>query len=130
MARTPAQRARIAALNDQARRAFYFFSDMYETIGFGALPHQDRQAARLAVEGYDGFDAASDPDGEHDYGVIFRLDDGRWMSGSEWRKKSLIVVCWKFDYFDQKRIYPSPEPWDSAVTRRKLTIGLEEEMIS
>jgi hypothetical protein len=129
MARTSAQRALMAALNDQARRAFHFFSDVYETAGFGSLPHQDRQAARFAVERYDAFEADTDPDGEHDYGVIFRLADGSWLTGREWRNESLIVVCWKFDYFDQMRINLSLEPWDSAVTRRKLTIALEEEIL-
>jgi hypothetical protein len=129
MARTRAQRALMAALNDQARRAFHFFSDVYETAGFGSLALHDRQAARFAVEAYDAFEAETDPEGEHDCGVIFRLADGRWVTGSEWRYEALIVVCWKFDYFDHKRINPSPEPWDSTVTRRKLTIALEEEIL-
>jgi Protein of unknown function (DUF3768) len=120
---------RIAALNDQARHNFFFFSDFYETAGFGALSIDDRQAARLAIAQYDAFDSETGPFGEHDHGVIFRLADGTWVSGAESRSAAVIVVCWRFDYFDHNRKRPSRAPWDSAVTRRKLTIGLEDELM-
>jgi hypothetical protein len=128
MSRTKAQRRRIAELNDVARRAWYGFAHVYETQGFGALLLDDRQRARLAVEQYDAFDFATDPDGEHDYGRIYRLANGKWVTGAEQRANAVIVVCWKFDYFDRNWKHPSLEPWDTEVTRRKLTLGLEEEM--
>jgi hypothetical protein len=130
MRRTPSQRARIAALNDQARRNFFFFSEVYETLGFGAIPFEDRQRARLAIEQYDAFEKDGDTSAEHDSGTVYLLSDGTWQAGAHFRSDALIIVCWRFDYFDQKRVRQSEAPWDSEITRRKLTIGLEEEFIN
>jgi hypothetical protein len=68
--------------------------------------------ALAAVRAFDAFSADNDPYGEHDFGN-FELDG--------------IKLFWKIDYYDNDLQWGSPDPADSAVTKRVLTILLAAE---
>ena len=101
--------AKIAALNDHARRSF---TDCRVVITQGVqaldnLPHLLDQ-----VRKYNTFTPDNDPYGEHDFGSLRYLGE---------------TVFWKFDYLDVDLTMHSPDPSDPTVTARVLTIMLAEE---
>ena len=61
---------------------------------------------------YDDFCHANDPYEEHDFGS-FEADGA--------------VIFFKIDYFDKDLTYHSPDPSDTSVTERVITIMLAEE---
>lgn len=63
--------ARIARLNDLARRAMGVACAAFATEGFRALPRVDQSRVRELIETFDAFDGDNDPHGEHDFGAIF-----------------------------------------------------------
>ena len=65
-----------------------------------------------AVQSFDDFTDGNDPYHEHDFGS-FEFAGNR--------------IFWKFDYYDQSLTEASPNPADSAITQRVLTIMLAEE---
>lgn len=77
------------------------------TSGLQALRPEFCQRALDAVRDFTAFTEDNDPGGEHDFGN-FLLD------GHE--------LCWKIDYLDLSLMFDSPDPRDSAYTRRLLTI--------
>jgi hypothetical protein len=82
------------------------------TAGIAALPASHIARIRSAVAGFDAFDEAEDPYGEHDFGAV--TVDGE-------------SIFWKIDYYDLDLTMHSPDPTDPAVTARVLTIMLVEE---
>ena len=64
------------------------------------------------VQSFDDFTDGNDPYQEHDFGSF------------EFAGKRIF---WKFDYYDQSMTAASPNPADSAITQRVLTIMLAEE---
>ena len=101
--------AKIAALNDHARRSFTGCRVVI-TQGVQALdnlPHLLDQVRR-----FDAFTPDNDPYGEHDFGSLLHSD---------------ITIFWKIDTYDVDLQMQSPDPTDSAVTARVLTIMLAEE---
>ena len=69
-------------------------------------------AALEAVKAYNAFTSATDPYGEHDFG-IFEIDEE--------------LLAWKIDYYDLSLRFGSQDPADPSRTKRVLTIMLEEE---
>ena len=61
---------------------------------------------------FDDFCHANDPHEEHDFGA-FEVEGNR--------------LFFKIDYFDQNLSMHSPDPADSSVTQRVITIMLAEE---
>ena len=122
------QTARIARLNDLARRAMGFACTAVATVGFRSLPEADQSQVRELIETYDAFDEDSDPHGERDFGCVYQLGDGRWTterprSHDDERER----VFWKFDYYDRDLKFGSEDAANPAITRRVLTIMLADE---
>lgn len=86
--------------------------DVVMTGGLRALGPEFCLRAIEAVRVYDQFTEANDPWGEHDFGT-FEIDGE--------------PLCWKIDYYDTELKFCSPNPSDSALTRRVLTIMLQGE---
>ena len=106
-----ANAAKLAALNDQARRRQAHCRVM---ITQGVLACDPITVAELliAVEDFDAFTPDNDPYGDHDFGAII-------LEG--------ITFFWKMDYWDYDLQMQSPDPSDTSVTIRVLTIMLAEE---
>ena len=122
------QTARIARLNDLARRAMGVACTAVATVGFRSLPASDQSRVRELIETYDAFDEDNDPYGERDFGCVYQLGDGRWMTErprvcDDERER----VFWKLDYYDRAMRFASENAANPAVTRRVLTIMLADE---
>ena len=122
------QAARIASLNDLARRAMGVACTAVATVGFRSLPDADQSRVREMIETYDAFDEFSDPHGERDFGTIYQLCDGRWTTerprlSDDERER----VFWKFDYYDRNLQFGSEDAANLVITRRVLTIMLADE---
>ncbi|SFM11408.1 DUF3768 domain-containing protein, partial [Methylorubrum salsuginis] len=64
------------------------------------------------VAAFDRFDADNDPFGEHDFGALEAAGER---------------VFFKIDYFDRAGRFASPDPADTSVTTRVLTVLLARE---
>ncbi|MEH6758310.1 MAG: DUF3768 domain-containing protein [Parasphingorhabdus sp.] len=122
------QTARIARLNDLARRAMGIACTAVATVGFRSLPEDDQSQVRELIETYDAFTEDNDPHGERDFGTIYQLGDGSWTterprSQDEERER----VFWKLDYYDRDMQFASEDAANPAITRRVLTIMLSDE---
>ena len=100
---------KIAALNDHARRSF---KGCRVVITQGVQTLEGVPSVLDQVRRYSAFTRDNDPYGEHDFGS-FRHDG--------------ITIFWKIDTYDVDLQMQSPDPTDSAVTARVLTIMLAEE---
>ena len=101
--------AKIAALNDHARRSF---TGCRVVITQGVQTLDDVPSVLDQVRRYSTFTPNNDPYGEHDFGSFLHGD---------------ITIFWKIDTYDMDLQMHSPDPTDSAVTTRVLTIMLAEE---
>ena len=82
------------------------------TPGIAALGPEAVTRIVRTIAAYDDFSHANDPHEEHDFGA-FDTDGHR--------------VFFKIDYYDRSLNHHSPDPADSAVTERVITILLAEE---
>jgi Protein of unknown function (DUF3768) len=122
------QTARIARLNDLARRAMGVACTAVATVGFRSLSASNQSSVREFIETYDAFDEDNDPHGERDFGTIYQLGDGRWTTERpRSRDDERERVFWKFDYYDRDLQFGSEDAANPAVTRRVLTIMLADE---
>ena len=102
---------RIRALNDILRRTLSG-GTLVLTAGIIALGRERQQTILDAVAAFDRFDADDDPHGEHDFGAVEAAGER---------------VFWKIDYYDRTGRWASPDPADSSVTHRTLTLMLAGE---
>jgi Protein of unknown function (DUF3768) len=102
---------RIRALNDALRRNL---PNAHAVITTGVAGLGPDAVARIVqtIAAYDDFCQANDPYDEHDFGS-FEADDHR--------------IFFKIDYLDKGGTFHSPDPSDSSVTQRVITIMLAEE---
>ena len=100
---------RACALND-AFRSTFLGGQVVVTAGVKALP--DIAELLRHVREFTEFNSDNDPYKEHDFGMILHRD----------RR-----VLFKIDYFDIDMHEGSPDPADSSVTRRVLTVMLADE---
>ena len=122
------QRARIARLNDVARRAMGVACTAVATVGFRSLPESDQSRVRELIETYDAFDEDNDPHGERDFGCVYQLGDGQWTTERpRVRDDERERVFWKFDYYDRNLRFGSEDAANPTITRRVLTIMLADE---
>ena len=122
------QTARIARLNDLARRAMGVACTAVAAAGFRSLPEADQSHVRELIETYDAFDEDSDPHGERDFGCVYQLGDGRWTTERpRLRADERERVFWKLDYYDHAMRFASDDAANPAVTQRVLTIMLADE---
>jgi hypothetical protein len=108
---TESKTDRIRSLNDAFRRTFVGGAVMI-TAGVEAMPLDQRRSLLQKVRDFTAFDDGNDPHHEHDFGAV---DEG----GERF--------FFKIDYYDLKMEYGSPDPADSAVTTRVLTIMRADE---
>lgn len=101
----------IAALNDLARQTF-LFCRVVLSEGLMTLEEDDLQAVVSLVRSFTDFTKDNDPYGEHDFGMVEHQGE---------------KYFWKFDYYDQKMEFGSPQPSDPSQTTRVLTVFLAEE---
>ncbi|WP_375465566.1 DUF3768 domain-containing protein [uncultured Methylobacterium sp.] len=102
---------RIAKLNDILRRTLSG-STLVLTPGIAALGRERQGIILDAVAAFDSFNADNDPHREHDFGAVE-------VAGER--------VFSKIDYYDRSGHHASPDPADTNVTRRVLTVMLAEE---
>ena len=101
--------AKIAALNDHARRSF---TGCRVVITQGVQALDNLPVLLDQVRRFDAFTPDNDPYGEHDFGSFIHDD---------------ITIFWKIDTYDVDLQMQSPDPSDPTVTARVLTIMLAEE---
>lgn len=102
---------RIRMLNDDLRQHL-IGGGAVMTAGIAALGHEAVSRLVQTVGVFDDFCTADDPYGEHDFGA-FDFD------GTQ--------VIFKIDYFDKTMSFRSPDPADSSVTERIITLMLAAE---
>ena len=102
---------RIRALNDAFRQQRAALLDWHRLDAAGDHDGAaDEGAAK--VRAFDAFTDDNDPHGEHDFGSV---DEGG------------VRCFWKIDCYDRATEFGSPDPTDSAVTTRVLTIMRADE---
>ena len=104
-------RDRIRALNDELRHNLPAGHAVI-TTGIAALGPEAVARIVKTIMVYDEFCHANDPHEEHEFGS-FKADGH--------------VIFFKIDYFDKTLTFHSPDPADSSVTQRVITIMLAEE---
>lgn len=124
---TPEQCARIAMLNDQARRAMGILCRIAESIGVRKIPLYERHVIRALTQTFDGWKQNDNPHDEHDFGVVYQLSGGRWTAIRPDDTTWLRAVFWKFEYRDKSHFAPSLAPWDETRTERILNFILPDE---
>jgi Protein of unknown function (DUF3768) len=110
-AANPERLERIRTLNDRLRSTGRG-GVVLLTNGIAALGAQSVSRIFAAVCAFDAFGPDNDPWGEHDCATM--EVDGR-------------PIIWKIDYYDRNREWHSPDPADSKVTVRVLTVMLADE---
>jgi hypothetical protein len=103
--------AKIAALNDHARRTF-MDCRVVITQGIQSLGEVVTAEILALVQSFKTFTADNDPYAEHDFGKIIHAGN---------------AVFWQFSYYDLDFSMHSPDPTDTTITARVLTIMLAEE---
>ena len=122
------QAARIARMNDLARRAMGIACTVVATVGFRSLPDTDQSCVRELIETFDAFTDDNDPHGERDFGCVYQLRDGRWTTERpRVREDERERVFWKLDYYDRDLQFASDDAANPAITGRVLTIMLADE---
>ncbi len=104
-----ANAAKIAALNDHARRSF---TGCRVVITQGVQTLNNLPDLLDQVRWYNAFTPDNDPYGEHDFGSFRHAE---------------ATIFWKIDTYDADLQMHSPDPSDPAVTTRVLTIMLADE---
>ena len=102
---------RVRALNDILRRTLSG-GTLVLTAGVVALGRECQRSILDAVAAHDRFDADDDPHSEHDFGAVEAAGER---------------VFFKIDYYDRAGRWASPDPADSSVTNRVLTVLLAGE---
>ncbi|MDA9274464.1 DUF3768 domain-containing protein [bacterium] len=104
-----ANATKMAALNDHARRTF---TGCRVVITQGVQALDDVPSVLDQVRRFDTFTLDNDPYGEHDFGSFRYAGE---------------TIFWKWDYYDVDMGMHSPDPSDTTVTTRVLTIMLADE---
>lgn len=104
--------ARVRVLNDQLRQQGRG-GRVLLSAGVAALTASEQLELIRTVRAFDAFTPGNDPYGEHDCAVVELTNQQRFI--------------WKIDYYDLALAGHSPDPADSAVTTRVLTLMLAEE---
>src|SRR4051812_49716825 len=105
------QTDRIRALNDELRQHLLGGLAVM-TPGVAALGREAVERIVQTIAVYDDFCHANDPHEEHDFGSFHA--EGH-------------TIFFKIDYYDKTLTHHSPDPSDSTVTERVITIMLAEE---
>lgn len=103
---------RIAAINDRFRQTFIGGTVLLTSGITNLAPHLVAHIVER-VQGHDSFEAANDPYGEHDFGII-EIDDAP-------------RVFWKIEPYDCDLQRGAEDPADITASHRVLTIFLASE---
>lgn len=106
------RRAKIAALNDAARKAMGLACRLVVTPGINALPPAEKSAIVEKVEKFNAFDGDNNPHGERDFGSFAHAGE---------------TIFWKIDYYNPTLDGGSEDPADPKKTARVLAIMLAAE---
>lgn len=106
-----AQTETIRALNDQLRRDFRCGIAVM-TPGVAALGLEAAERIFKTIAVFDDFCHENDPHQEHDFGSF---------------EAEGHTILFKIDYFSKDMTMHSPDPANSAVTTRVITVMLVEE---
>ncbi|MFF8799632.1 MULTISPECIES: DUF3768 domain-containing protein [unclassified Methylobacterium] len=82
------------------------------TAGIVALGRERQQMILDAIAAFDRFEPENDPYGERDFGAMEAAGER---------------VFWNIDCFDRSGRFTSPDPADTSVTARVLTVMLARE---
>jgi hypothetical protein len=104
--------ARVRVLNDQLRQQGRG-GRVLISAGVAHLAAHEQLELIRAVRAFKAFTPDNDPYGEHDCATVKLPNHGRFI--------------WKIDYYDLALTGHSPDPSDSAVTARVLTLMSAEE---
>ena len=102
---------RVAALNDILRRSLSG-GTLVLTASIIALGRDRQQIILDAIAAFDRFEPDNDPHGEHHFGALEAAGER---------------VFWKIDCYDRSGRFASPDPADTSVTTRVLTVMLAGE---
>ena len=102
---------KIAALND-ALRQHGTGGKIMLTPGIRSLGQKAVNEITAKIRSFDTFTEDNDPYGERDFGSI---------------KVGCNKVFFKIEYYDRNMQYASPDPADSSVTVRVMTIMMADE---
>lgn len=103
----------IRALNDDLRQNLAQHAQCaFMTTGIAALGPEAVARIIQTVAIYDDFCHDNDPYEEHDFGTFEAEGE---------------IIFFKIDYYDRTLTFGSPDPSDSSLTRRVITIMLAEE---
>ena len=108
---TAKKRANITALNDRFRRTGVG-GKIYVTAGIEGLGVEAALEIHQKIAMYNSLSEDNDPYSEHDFGSI------------DYRN---CKIFWKIDYYDKTMECGSPDPSDTALTTRVMTIMLAAE---
>jgi Protein of unknown function (DUF3768) len=122
-----AQREASARLNDLVRARVADEGGFVSSAGFARLSSQDQQAVRALVRVYDAWGIQDSIAGTRDFGVVFKLADGRWTTSTPDGEGWLGAAFWRIDCYEHDQDTPALTPWDARTTRRILTLLLPEE---
>jgi Protein of unknown function (DUF3768) len=103
---------RIRELNDKFRKDGFKNGGVMASRGIAAFGPWAVAAMMWVIQGYDAFDDANDPWGEHDFGKIETNNE---------------PICWKIDNYALDRVSQSRNPANEGLTYRVLTIMLASE---
>jgi hypothetical protein len=103
--------AEIRRLNDQFRTTFRG-GEILLTASVAALPDMVKASALEKVAAFKDFNEENDPSEEHDYGSFDHCDREVWF---------------KIDYYATDMEHASPDPTDTLLTKRIMTIGLAQD---
>lgn len=101
----------LARMNDQLRRTG-LGGKVLITSGVQSLSHSTQARLLQAIALFDDFTEANDPYNEHDFGAV-DLEGDKYF--------------WKIDYYDRRYEGGSPDPLDTEVTRRVMTVMRADE---
>ena len=101
----------IRALNDDLRHNLTI-GTAFLTAGIAALGAEAVARIVKTIAVYDDFCHANDPHEEHDFGAF---------------EANGQTIFFKINYFDKTLSHHSPDPSNSSVTERVITIMLAEE---
>ncbi len=102
---------KIRKLNDEFRQSFSG-GKILITRGVANLDLENQLKIIRLVQNFNHFTPDNDPYGEHDFGAIE-------FQGN--------VYFWKINYYDLDYLYLSPDPSDTTITNRVLTILAADE---
>ena len=102
---------KIRSLNDQFRKTLQG-GKLMMTTGIQSLGDDAVALILLSIQDFENFTRENDSHGEHDFGS-FKHDGEK--------------IFWKIDYYDKTMEFASPDPTDSKVTTRVLTVLLASE---